>query len=256
MYPFKELWNKRELIIHFSKMNVKLRYRSTYLGFLWAALEPLFIFFFLYMVFTSIREVPIETFPIYLITGVMMYTIFSKGTTSGLTSLFQNATILKSLNIRKEIFPLITTGSTSILLFVNVGVFFALMPLFNFTPSITIILLPFLLLLLLFLILGISYLLSILFIFAKDIQPIWGVFVYAMMFVSPIFWYTDNVDGILLQIHSINPLGQLIEIGHKIVFGEFPSLEEWGYSTLLVSIVLIVGYSVFQKYEKRVTEEL
>jgi len=256
MMPWTEFWRRREMIIHFSKMNVKLRYRSTRLGFLWAALEPLFVFLFLYIVFTSIRQVQQETFPIYLITGVMMYTIFSKGTMGGLTSIFQNATILKSLNIRKDIFPLITTGSTGLLLFVNVGVFFGLMPIFNFTPSWTLILLPVLLAMLLLLILGISYLLSIAFVFARDIQPIWGVIVYAMMFASPIFWYVEDAVMPLSIIHEINPLGQLIDLGHQLVFGELPTLGEWGYSALLVFIILVIGYFTFQKFEGKISEEL
>ena len=256
LLPIINVWKERSLIFYLSLMNIKLRYKGTFLNLLWTGLEPLLYFLVLYVVFTSIRSNPKEDFAIYLIFGVMLYHLFVKGTTGGLSSLRQNGMILKSLNIKKEIFPVVSTLSVTILMFVELGIFFGLMLIFEFIPQWTTLFLPFLMILFLLLVLGVSYHLSIINVFFKDIQPIWSVFSHALLFISPIFWYLDDTHGILLDIHKINPLGQLIEIGHKIIFNASLSLDEWLYSTMIVLVILFSGYFLFQKYSPKSTEKI
>ena len=221
-----------------------------------AAFEPLLIFIILYTVFTTIRDAR-EDFAIYLISGVMLYHIFVTGTSGGLASLTTNGGIIKSLNIKREFFPVVATAAIGLLAFVNVGVFFGLMPIFNFIPSWTIILIPIPIFMVLILILGLSYLLSIATVFSRDIAYIWAILVRTLIFISPIFWYLKDVDGILLFIQKINPLGQIIEITHQLVIdGKIPTLDEWAYTTSFVVAILFVGYYVFRKLEDRVVEEL
>jgi len=256
-FPLVNLWDKRSLIFHFAILNIKLRFKSTYLGFLWSAIEPLLYFSVLYIVFTSIRVGADDTFPIYLITGVLMFHIFIRGTSGGIISLTGNIGILNSLKIKKELFPVVSTLAISILAVVDVGVFFLLMLIFDFTPTLTIILIPIPIILLLFLIQGLSYLLSIGNVFARDIQYIWIIFTHAMFFITPIFWFLTDVDGILLEIQKINPLGQIIEITHQlVVFNQIPPLSEWLYTSAFVFAILGFGYIIFRKYENKIVEEL
>lgn len=255
--PLINLWDKRSLILHFSLMNIKLRFKGTYLGLIWAVLEPIFIFTIFYMVFTNITR-PREDFAIYLIVGIVLFQLFARGTTGGLSSLRDNNAILKSMSLRKEFFPVVSTSATCIFLFVEVGVLFILMPIFGFVPTWTIVFLPIVLFLFLVLVLGVSYLLSIIYVYVRDINPLWGVAVYALLFLSPIFWYLNDVEGsVLVTIQQINPLGQLIELAHKIIiFGQIPQIEEWLYTTIFVFGILFFSFAIFQRFEKRVVEEI
>jgi len=220
------------------------------------ALEPLLTFILLYIVFTSIR-VGREDFAIYLISGIILLHIFTRGTMGGITSFPSNVGILSSMKIRGETFLVSSTVAMGILLIVEVMVLLGLMPVFQFIPSVTILLIPIPIILMLILILGISYFLSIVNLFIRDIQTIWGVAVHALFFISPIFWYLDDVEGILLYIQAINPVGQLIELNHKIVvWGEIPPLSDWLYTTMFVFAILFIGYAIFRKFEKRIVEEL
>lgn len=246
----------RSSIFHFAIINIKIRFQNTYLGLSWAAIEPLLYFVVLYVVFTSIRDRE-EDFAIYLISGIMFFHIFTRGTSTGLGSLKTNGSILQSLKIKKELFPLTAVVATGILGIVDVAVFFALMPVFQFVPTWTIILIPIPLALLLLLILGLSYFLSVANVFARDVQHLWSIFAHTLLFTSPIFWQIQSAKEILLYIHSINPLGQLIEINHKLVInGEIPPLNDWLYATLLVLIIFFAGYAFFHKFENRIVEEL
>jgi len=158
--------NRLSLIFYFAILNIKIRFKNTYLGFLWAALEPLFYFSILYLVFTTIVPTG-DDFAIYLITGVMLFHIFARGTTGGMASIIGISGLIKSLKINKDFFPIVATLGIAILSLVDVGIFLVLMPIFQFIPSWTIILLPIPLFLLFILILGLSYLFSILTVFCK-----------------------------------------------------------------------------------------
>jgi len=255
-FPLINLWEKRSLIFHFALMNIKIRFKGTYFGILWAALEPLLLFTLMYIVFTGIRVSTKEDFAIYLLIGIVLHHSFARGTQSGMMSLRQNLPILTSLNIKREMFPVAATVTAALLLFVEVGVFFGFMPFVGFSPGITIVFLPIVLILLIFLILGVSYLLSIINAYIKDIQPLWGIIVTAVFFVTPIFWYLDEASGIILDLHKINPLVQLVEIAHKIVFGELPVMEDWLYVSAMIFGIFFVGYALFQKLEKRILEKM
>jgi len=256
-FPAFNLLEKRSLIFEMAITNIKIRYKETYLGFLWTALEPLLTFVLLYIVFTSIRIRVGENFAIYLISGLLLYHIFTRGTMTGLTSLRNNQGLIKSLNVNKESFPVASTIATAILSVVEVVVLLLLMPVFQFIPSLTIILIPIPIILMLILVQGMSYLLSIINVYLKDIQTIWAVAVHALFFISPIFWYLEDVKGILLGIHSINPVGQLIELTHNIVvYQEIPPLADWLYTTAFVFAFLFFGYAIFRKFENKIIEEL
>jgi len=254
--PLLNLWDKRKSIFQFAVLNLKIRFKNTYLGFLWAGLEPLFYFIILYVVFTNIRDAPLN-FAIYLMSGVMLFHIFARGTSGGLGSLTGNAGIIKSLKHRKEFFPVVSTVTIGLLSFADLAVFLVLMPVFHFTPQFSIILLPIPIILLMFLILGLSYILSITAVYMRDIQFFWSIFVHSLLFLSPIFWYLKDVNGILLQIHQINPLGQLIEITHSLViYGQIPPINDWLYTSFFILAIFLTGFFVFHKFEDKITEML
>ena len=264
-FPLEYSWKNRSILYQLAIMNISIRYKATYLGIIWTALEPLLTFILLYVVFNTIRDRPQENFAIYLLTGIILYHIFTRGTMAGLTSLSGNSNIINSLNVNREIFPVTAVISTAILMMVHIVLFFGLMPFFQYTPPITIIFLPLVLALLVILILGFSFVLSIINVFVRDIQVLWTVIIHAMFFVTPIIWYLDEVDvrgrggfgDILLTIHSVNPIGQLIELAHNLViFGKIPSINDWLYVSFLCIGIFILGFLIFNKYQSRIAEEI
>jgi len=187
----------------------------------------------------------------------MIFHIFLRGTSGGLSSLILNSGIIKSLNLEKEIFPVVATVAIGILAFVDVAVFFGLMSVFEFIPDWTIIFIPIILLLLIVLVLGMSYLLSIITVYVRDVQIMWTIFGHSLLFISPIFWRLDQVDGVLLQIQKINPLGQLIELAHSLViYKQIPPVADWLYTTAIIFGIFFFGFFVFHKMEDKVAEKL
>jgi len=249
--------DKKTLILHYALITIKSRFKGTHLGFAWLVLEPILIFTMLFVAFTSIR-IREEDFAIYLLSGVLFYHIFTRGTLFGMSSLHGNKSILTSLNINREFFVAVSTLAISLITIAEMFAFFILLALFQFSPNWTMILLPIPIILMLILVLGFSYMLSIVRFYFKDIQRTWPIIVHALFFVTPIFWYLkDAPDTILLEIHKFNPMGQIIELVHKlIVFGEVPPLQDWLYVIIMVFSILFIGYAIFKKYEYRILEEM
>ena len=217
---------------------------------------PIYIFIILYIVFSSIQVIDKPNFGIYLLTGIIFFHIFSRGTVNGISSIRNYRGWILSINIRKEFFPVLSTTTTVITTAIEIGVFFALMPFLQFTPGLSILLLPIPITLLLLLVLGTSYLLSIVNMYIRDVQLFWGILLQALFFMTPIFWYLQDIDNpILLTIHQINPLGQLIELAHNlVVYDKIPPLMDWIYPVVFTISLVFVGYAIFQKYEKRIVE--
>lgn len=244
------------MLFYFALMTIKTRFKGTFLGFTWAAIEPLLTFVVLYIVFSSIKVSDRADFGIYLLTGIIFFHVFSRGTANGISSLRNYRGWILSINIRKEFFPVLSTTSTVVTTLVEIGVFFALMPFLQFVPGVSILLLPIPIILLLFLILGFSYILSIVNMYIRDIQLFWGILLQALFFMTPIFWYLQDIDNsILLTIHQINPLGQLVEIAHNlVVYDKIPPIIDWVYPVVFTIAAVFIGYALFQKYEKKIIE--
>jgi len=255
-FPIVNLHSKREVLVQFSWYNIKSRIAGTYFGILWTMLEPLLLFLLMYVVFTTVRARGDEIFAMYLLTGIVLYTTFVKGTTAGMMSLRGNKSILQSININKEFFPVSATLTTSIQLIFRMVIFFALMPFFTFVPPFTIIFFPLLLGLLLILILGMSYILSIIAVKFIDIQALWAIALFGLFFLTPIIWFVDEAQDTLLLIHQYNPLGQLVEIGHKLMFNEIPDVASWAYASVFCFAIFFVGFYFLKKSEKNLVEVL
>ncbi len=252
--PLVNLWSKRSLVYHFAKLNIKIRFKGTYLGFLWAAIEPTLTFLLLWVVFTNIRERE-ENFAVYLITGLIIYHIFARGTFTGLTSIQSHLGIIKAFKMRGEFFPVSAGLTTFLLMLVEIVIFFSILIAFQYIPTWTVVAYPLVILLLITLILGISYFLSIIFIFFKDIQLAWGIIIHAFFFMSPIFWYLEGSGEFLRTIHLVNPIGQIIELSHHlIIYGTIPPLMDWIHTTVFIVAIFFAGFAVFQLLEKKVVE--
>ncbi len=254
--PFADLWQNKALVVSFSWYLIKIRYKANHLGLIWAGLEPMLFFVFLHLVFTSIKFGSGDDFSIYLLTGIVLYHAFAKGTNAGLSSLRDNANLVTSLNIRREFFPVSSTSASAILLMVEVAVFFMIMPFIGFTPTADMIFLPLILGLLLVLILGMSYILSIVYTYVTDIRPLWGVIVQALFFITPVFWRLEDAHEIAGSIQMVNPIGQLVELAHGVVIYDVPPVSEWAYTTAMIFGIFAFGYVLFHRLEKNIAERI
>ncbi len=254
--PLVNLWKERSLIFYFFLINLKIFFKKTSFGLLWAGLMPTLLFFFFYVLFSSIGLSSKDDFAMYLFVGIVFYFVFAEGTLWGLSSIHKNYLLLTSCKIKSELFPVVSTSTSAIFLGIGTGILFLFAPVFNHQVSLSWALLPLPMLLLLGLILGLSYILSILYNFFKGTRYFWQMILFALFFITPIFWYLDDATGFAFMAHQVNPLGQVTEIAHNLILNNIPSFAQWIHATLLVVIILFSGYFFFQKFEKNLREKM
>lgn len=257
MSILKELWNRRSLIWSFAISDLKIRYRNSVLGFFWTLLEPLLLMGVLYIVFTNIFKSQIEYFGLYLLIGIIMWNMFSRGTEMAMNSVLAKGGLLTHIYFPTEIPAISSVITSSLMLFFEIIVFFIFMIIFQFIPPITIVFLPLVLTLEIFFVLGISLPLSVLNVKYRDVQFIWKVILQAGFFVTPVFYKLDilptNIQGIL----KYSPMVQIITMAHNIsLYDTLPSLESVEIAIFTTLIIFVIGYFIFYKCQKRVVEEL
>ena len=157
----EEMWKFKGILFNFAISDLKIRYRNSVLGLVWSLIEPLLMLGVLFFVFSTMFKFEIENFPIYLLLGIICYNFFKNGTTFALNSLTNRSALMTQIYFPRSI-PGLSSGFTAaIMLVLELVVLGIFMVVLQFTPPITILILPLILALQFLLVLGISLPLSV-----------------------------------------------------------------------------------------------
>ncbi len=249
---FNAFRRNRFLFSELVKRDFKKKYKRTYLGMLWSLLSPLLTLLIMSIVFTRFFGSSIEHYTIYLFCGNIIWSYFSDATNGGMPSLVGNASIFSKINVPKYLFLLSRNISALINFVMTFAVFLifcvadgiALTPLF-FALAIPVVCL------ILFNI-GMGLILSALFVFFKDVQYLWSVFLTLLMYLSAIFYnpaQMGDVFGISLnKILMFNPVYTYISYFREVVLeGILPS---WQHHALCIGFAVgtvAIGTLIYKK---------
>jgi len=248
--------NKISYIRELAILDLKLKYRNSILGFFWSFLEPLLMLAVLYAVFTNIFQSSIEQFPLYLLLGIIMWNMVVRGTTMSVNSIVTRGGLLTQLYLPRSIFATSSTVTAIIMLGFELIVFVIFMAAFQFVPPITILFFPLVLVMMFVLVLGLSLPLSVLNVYYRDVQFIWGIVVHAGFFIVPIFYTLDMLPENIKKLVLLNPMAQLIEMAHNVtLYGLLPSFQNLSYTIGVILAIFFVGYMIFRKMKDRIVEE-
>src|SRR5215213_964649 len=202
----------RQLVI----TDFKLRYQSSFLGYIWSLLRPLFMFIILYIVFAVVLHAgdSIPHYPVYLFLGIILWNYFSEVTSIGVTSIVAKGDLLRKLNFPKYVIVMAGSFSALINLLINFGVL-GLFMIFSGVGLGWPALLLFLLLVELFVFaLGVAFLLSALFVRFRDVNYIWEIIMQAAFYGTPILYDLKLVlekSAAGAKLLLLNPVAQVIQ---------------------------------------------
>ena len=125
MSRFKErlngLYNYRNLLQQLVERDVKLKYRRSFLGYLWSILNPLMIMMIMVIVFSNMFRFDIQHYPVYLIIGQTVFNFVSESTNQAMWSITGNASLLKKTYVPKYIFTLSKVTSSCVNMLFSLG---------------------------------------------------------------------------------------------------------------------------------------
>ncbi|MCR5691367.1 MAG: ABC transporter permease [Eubacterium sp.] len=242
------------------KKNIKLRYRRSYLGMLWTLIEPLLTMIVLTVVFgsmlgrnstdASFAGVP---FPIYVLTGRLLYAFFSSSTNAAMKSIRQNGAMIKKVYVPKYIYPFSGILANFLIflisLIVLVGVMLFFMARGSYGADINgymfLAIIP--LINLFVLALGVGMILATLCVFFRDIEYLWSVMLMMIMYCSAIFYFADHMSEKTQIIVKLNPLFGIIHNFRRTLFGHGMDMTLFVYTSCFSIVSLLIGLFVFYK---------
>lgn len=256
MGVYMELLNKNEffLLEELVKKNFASKYKGSVLGIFWSLLKPLIIMILLTIIFSTIFGSQIENYPVYFLTGKCIYDFFNTSTNVTMMAIKGNENILKKTAPPKYIFVLGGVLSEFINFLITLLILIIVMIVTNaefhfLTTPIAIIPLFSLILM----ITGIGFILSILCVYYRDIQHLWGVVTLMLMYASAIFYPMDIIPEPFHKIMILNPIFWIInQVRQLVIYGIMPDALNIINSVLLSTIILVIGIIIFKKYEKTI----
>jgi ABC-2 type transport system permease protein len=248
----KKWMQYRFLFEELVKRDFKKKYKRTVLGMAWSVLSPLMTLLVMRLVFTQFFGRTMEHYTTYLFCGNLIFSYFSESTGQGMMSLMGNASIFTKVNVPKYLFLFSKNVQTLINFGLTMCVFvaFCVWDQISFSWHFMLLVIP--IFCLVFFNVGVGLILSALFVFFRDIQYLWSIFLQLLMYLSAIFY---TVDSYLPQIQSlfyINPIYVFITYFRTVVlYNMVPPLWLHGLLLLDTGIVLLIGCWMYKKYNTR-----
>ena len=243
----------RELLWEMTKKDFQVRYLGSYLGILWAFIQPVvtvLIFWFVFEV--GFKSRPVDSFPfiLWLVTGMFPWFFISDSISSATGSITENSYLVKKVVFRVSLLPVIKLFSALIIHLFFVGILILMYAVYGFWPTLYTVQVIYYIFATSCLLLGISWLTSAIAVFLKDVGQIVGMLLQFSFWGTPIFWSVAMVPEQYDLLFKLNPFFYLIDgyrncfIYHKW-FWELPqlSLYYWGVTGLL----MICGAVTFKK---------
>lgn len=249
---FKKFYDYRFLLKQLIVKGIKLKYRRSYLGVLWSLIEPILTMLVLTLIFGTLLGNNDKYFPIYVLSGRLLYSYFSTGTKAAMRSIRGNSAMIKKVYVPKYLYPMSSCMYTYIIFLISlvdlIGAMLVMQ--MDVTPYILFSLIPIGILFLLTF--GVSMILATINVFFRDLEYIWDVVMMLIMYTCAIFYKVDAFVGKTAYIvFKINPLYGLIKSFRECLYGQPMDINWIMYALLFSILTCIIGTWMFNKQQDK-----
>jgi len=244
----RTLFRYRELFFQLVSRDIKLKYRRSFLGYIWSMLNPLLTMLVLVIVFSNLFARGVQHFPIYLLIGHMLFNFMAGSTNQSLTSVLGNASLLKKIYVPKYIFTLAAVTSELVTFFFSMGALIVLLIITRAPLSWRFVFVIIPIVQLYIFCIGLGLFLAQATVFFRDVIYIWGILSTAWMYLSAIFYPVSILPA---WLHSIvtryNPMYFYITMFRNFTIGtaHMGSLELAIRGALAAVVMLLIGLVSF-----------
>lgn len=234
----------QELVVR----DIKVRYRHSALGLIWTVLNPLLMMVVITIVFSTLFKQNIPNFPIYYLSGSLIFSFNSESTTTALNSIISNASLIKKVYIPKYLFPFSNVLSGLVNLGFSLIAMFIVMLITRAPFHVTLLLLPIPIFYTFLFATGLGILLSAITVYFRDIAHFYSVFILAWTYFTPVFYPVEILPASAMKIMQCNPMYHLVTYMRDLVlYGTFPSMKENLLCICMGVGMVILGLFVFYK---------
>lgn len=255
-----------DLIRELAVTDFKLKYQGSVAGYLWSLAKPLMIFGVLYLVFNVFVRIgaSIPHYPLYLLLGVILWNYFAETTTTAMGSIVGKGDMIRKVYFPRIVLIIASSITAIITLVLNLLVIFVFMLIAKLIPTPAEILLFMVLIVELYILaLGISFILSSLFVKYRDIGHIWEVLIQVFFYATPIIYPLAIIPLKFQKLIMLSPVSQIIQDARWLLITEqsVTSKSILNFPWVLIPyllpfIILGVGYVLFQKSSAKFAENV
>jgi len=240
----------RELIWALAMKELKVRYKRSVLGFLWALLNPMLLMLVLTIVFSTIFGASIPHYAVFILSALLPWTFFSQSLAYGAESVVGNADLIKKVRVPKSIFVLAAVASNMINLLLSLVPLFLIVIAVGHPLHLTWIYLPVPLLALSLFTLGASFFFAAANVFYRDVSHILQVVLQVWFYVTPILYSIQIFPAKYRWMFEFNPVIFVLNgFRLSVYYGLLPTAQSIAASFVCGLLALFIGYSVFRRYQ-------
>lgn len=243
----QEFWKYRDLLKLLVSRDIKLKYRRSFLGYVWSVLNPLLIMIVMTVVFSTMFKRNIPNFPVYLFCGQLLFNFMNSSTHQAIFSITGNAALLKKTYVPKYIFTIAKITSGMIDMVFSLGALVIVMVVTQARFSWTALLFPLVIVQLYLFCIGIGLFLAQGNVFFKDIQYIYNAITTAWMYLTPIFYPIESLpEWLRWGITHLNPMYFYVTQFRELVWiGTLPETGLVVAGLAAAAVALVVGFTSF-----------
>jgi lipopolysaccharide transport system permease protein len=257
---FAELWRYRELLFMLAWRNILVRYKQTYLGILWAVIQPFMIMVVMTIVFGKIAKMPDggAPYPVLTFAAVLPWQFFGSALTMGSGSLVTSQNLITKIYFPRLILPISSVLSGSLDFLVSLVMLAGLMVWYDVPFTLNLLALPLFFFLVFAAALSLSFWLGALSVKYRDVAHIVPFIVRFGLYASPVGFLSASLvpdfltNDQLIWYHTLNPMVGILEGFRWCILGNgfaplWPGL--WA-GTLVITVILVSGAYFFRSVEK------
>ena len=238
----------RPLLSELVSRDIKIKYRRSVLGVLWTLLNPLLMMIILSVVFSNLFKFDVENFPLYLLSGQIVFNFYSESTSSAMSAITGNAALIKKVYVPKYLFVISRVFSSFINLMASFTALLLVMMAMRSELHWTVMLSPIPLMLLVLFSLGVGMILSAVTVKFRDIMHLYSVFLTALTYLTPVIYPMSILPAWLIPIVKLNPITNILQMFRNVmIYNSLPSIASMIIAIVECSIMLVFGLYVFYK---------
>jgi ABC-type polysaccharide/polyol phosphate export permease len=231
---------------------IKAKYKNSFLGILWSLINPLLQMIVLSIVFSAIFKSSIVNFPLYMISGKLIFDFFSMATSQSLMSVCGSASLIKKVYFPKYVLVISDITALFIISLISLIDLFLVMLVTGGAFSIYLLYAPIYLVLLYIFVLGCGLILSTLNVFFRDMQHFYGVLILMLMYLSALFYPIEIIPVAYQKLFLLNPIFHyIVGFRHATYYATAPDISNLIYCVVAALVALIIGTIVFKKNQDK-----
>lgn len=253
-FDFSELWRFRELFYIFIWRDLKVRYKQTAVGVLWAIFQPILTMLIFTIFFGKLAKIPSEgaPYPIFVFAGLIYWNYFSLALVNISNVLVEHESIIKKIYFPRLIMPIASAFTPVIDFFLAIVVFFILMIYYHLVPNFAgLLFIPILIFISVFSVIGLGLFLASVNVKYRDVRHALPFFIQLMLFLTPVIYPVSIVPQKFQWLIYLNPMAGVITLARSSMLHTAPvDLKLLLISSGISLVLLIFGLYYFRKTER------